>query len=177
MPPDPPPPAAAPALLPATIRDTSGRVLTVRPYTPADRPLLERFYGRFTPKRAAQGLPPEGEARLNAWLDGVLPGGDHLVVEVAGELVGHAMLMPMREQGAREYAIFLDEGVRGQGIGTQVNVLSAQLTRTLPNHRLWRTVEPLNRAAVRSYQKAGFHFVPSTLFSPELEMELDLTAA
>src|SRR3712207_4491379 len=109
----PPPPAPAAGLLPAHIRDKRGRVLTVRRYHPADRPLLDRFYDRFEPKRAAQGLPPEGDERQRGWLDGVLPQGDHLVVELGGELVGHAMLMPMAQPGEREYAIFLDEGVRG----------------------------------------------------------------
>jgi ribosomal protein S18 acetylase RimI-like enzyme len=40
--------------------------------------------------------------------------------------------------------------------------------------RLWLSVEPNNRAAVRSYEKAGFRFVPATIYSPEVEMELPL---
>jgi hypothetical protein len=35
-------------------------------------------------------------------------------------------------------------------------------------------VEPRNRPAVRSYEKAGFRFRPETVFTPELEMELVL---
>jgi hypothetical protein len=35
-------------------------------------------------------------------------------------------------------------------------------------------VEPYNRPAVRSYEKAGFRFVPATIYSPEVEMELPL---
>lgn len=174
---DPPPLAAVPArglAFPVTLRDREGRVFTVRPYRPADRPTLDAFYAAFEPKRAAQGLPPEGDARLARWLDGVLGGGHHLVVEADGRLVGHAMLMPTGKEGVREYAIFLDESVRGRGMGTQVNRLSVELARALELDRLWLSVEPHNRAAVRSYQKAGYRFRPMTLYGPEYEMELDL---
>ena len=74
----------------------------------------------------------------------------------------------------REYAIFLDESVRGRGMGTQVNRLSVEVARTMDIDRLWLSVEPHNRPAVRSYQKAGYRFRTATLFSPELEMELEL---
>ncbi|HEX2210327.1 MAG TPA: GNAT family N-acetyltransferase [Longimicrobium sp.] len=150
-------------------------MFTVRRYRPEDRAALDAFYDAFEPKRAAQGLPPEGPARVARWLGGVLAGGDHLIVEVDGRLVGHAMLMPTGRDGVREYAIFLDQSVRGRGMGTQVNRLSAELARTLDLERLWLSVEPHNRAAVRSYQKAGYRFRTSTLYSPEFEMELDLS--
>ena len=40
--------------------------------------------------------------------------------------------------------------------------------------RLWLSVEPHNRAAIRSYEKVGFRFLPGTIFSPEAEMEMEL---
>ena len=43
--------------------------------------------------------------------------------------------------------------------------------------RLWLWVEPFIRAALRSYEKAGFRFVPATIYSPEVEMELVLSPA
>jgi RimJ/RimL family protein N-acetyltransferase len=162
------------ALVPATLFDRQGRVFHVRSYTDEDRSALDRFYHEFEPKRAAQGLPPEGEGRIARWLDGILPGGTHLIVEVEGRLAGHAMLMPTDRPGVREYAIFLDHGVRGRGLGTQVNRLSADVARTLDLDRLWLSVEPHNRPALRSYQKAGFRYRGATIYSPEVEMELDL---
>lgn len=177
---EPPAPPAMPirgVALPVTLRDREGRVFTVRDYQPGDRALLDAFYDAFEPKRAAQGLPPEGTARIDRWLDGVLAGGTHLIVEVEGELAGHAMLMPTAKAGVREYAIFLDERVRGRGMGTQVNRLSAEVARTLDLDRLWLSVEPHNRPAVRSYQKAGYRFRPNTMYTPELEMELELREA
>jgi RimJ/RimL family protein N-acetyltransferase len=84
------------------------------------------------------------------------------------------MIMPTDRAGVSEYAIFLEEAVRGQGLGTEVNRLTAQVARTLRIDRLWLSVEPRNRPAVRSYEKAGFRFKPETVFTPELEMELVL---
>ncbi|WP_420130381.1 GNAT family N-acetyltransferase [Longimicrobium sp.] len=175
---DPPVPSAIPIrglAFPVTLRDREGGMFTVRKLRDGDRALLDAFYDAFEPKRAAQGLPPQGTARVQRWLGDVLSGGDHLIVEVDGRLVGHAMLMPTGKEGVREYAIFLDQSVRGRGMGTQVNRVSAELARTLDLQRLWLSVEPHNRAAVRSYQKAGYRFRPHTLYSPEFEMELDLS--
>ena len=170
------PPTADPlaGIGPAVLFDKERRLSAVRPYRSDDRESLERFYSAFTPKREAQGLPPEGAARIARWLDSILRGGTHLLVEREGRLVGHAMLIPTDRPGVSEYAIFLEEAARGQGLGTEVNILSAQVARTLRLDRLWLSVEPRNRPAVRSYEKAGFRFRPETVFTPELEMELVL---
>jgi RimJ/RimL family protein N-acetyltransferase len=176
---DPPAPPAVPVkglALPVTLRDREGQPFIVRAPRPGDRALLDAFYDAFEPKRAAQGLPPAGTARIARWLDGVLAGGEHLIVEREGRLAGHAMLMPTGAPGVREYAIFLDQSVRGRGIGTQVNRFAAELARGLGIRRLWLSVEPQNRAALRSYLKAGFFFRPATVYSPEVEMEMDLDA-
>jgi RimJ/RimL family protein N-acetyltransferase len=172
-------PAALPVptvfpLIPAHLHDKGGQVFTVRALRPEDRAALEDFYDAFDPKRAAQGLPPEGRPRVARWLNQVLPNGTHLAVERDGRLVGHAMLIPTGQPGVNEYAIFLSREVRGQGVGTQVNRLSVELARSMDLRGLWLSVEPHNRPALRSYEKAGFRFVPGTVFSPEVEMELPL---
>ena len=174
MPAEPAAPGTLRGLLPAALYDKENRLSAVRPYRPDDRESLERFYADFSPKREAQGLPPEGPARIARWLDSILRKGTHLLVEREGRLVGHAMLIPTDRPGVSEYAIFLEEAARGQGLGTEVNRLTAQVARTLRIDRLWLSVEPRNRPAVRSYEKAGFRFRPETVFTPELEMELVL---
>lgn len=167
---------AASVPLPATLADKAGRVFTVRAYQTGDREALERFYADFEPKRGAQGLPPAGAFRVARWLDSILPGGTHMIVEMDGRIAGHSMLMPTGKPRVCEYAIFLDEGVRGAGIGTAVNGVAAAVARGLGVERLWLSVEPHNRPALRSYQKAGFRFRREAAYSPELEMEMDLTA-
>lgn len=149
-------------------------MFSVRELRPGDRAALERFYDDFDPKRAAQGLPPEGAARVARWLDDILAAGSHMVVEREGRMIGHAMLMPTARADTREYAIFLSHDVRGQGVGTQVNRLTVEMARAMDVHRLWLSVEPHNRPALRSYEKAGFRFRPGTIYSPEVEMEMEL---
>jgi RimJ/RimL family protein N-acetyltransferase len=166
-----PPPGG---VAPSVHRDKEGRVFTVRALAAEDRPALEAFYDGFEPKRAAQGLPPEGAHRVARWLDTVLRSGTHLAVELDGRLVGHAMLMPTESEDVSEYAIFLHQDVRGRGMGTEVNRRSVEVARTLKVDRLWLSVEPHNRPAVRSYEKAGFRHRRETIYTPELEMEMKL---
>jgi len=165
------------ALLPAHLHDKEGQPFTVRALDGRDRLALEAFYDAFDPKRAAQGLPPAGQARVERWLNQILGKGTHLAVVRGGRLVGHAMLLPMDRPGVQEYAIFLAREVRGQGVGTQVNRVMVELARAMGIERLWLSVEPHNRAALRSYEKAGFGFVPATIYSAEVEMELVLAPA
>lgn len=169
--------AAAPpraGLLPVSCLDRQGTPFTVREVAGADREELERFYEAFEPKRAAQGLPPQGAHRIARWLDATLPHGIHLAVESGGELVGHVLLSPTGREEVAEYAIFLDRGIRGRGLGTEVNRIAAEVARERGLRKLWLTVEPHNRAAIRSYEKVGYRFLPGTIYSPEAEMELEL---
>lgn len=159
-------------LLPAVLADQEGRAFTVRPLHAGDRGALAAFYATFEPTRAAQGLPPEGPVRVARWLDRILPTGLHLAVEQDGALVGHAMLIPTDGDHADEYAIFLHQEVRGRGLGTAINRLAVELARAAGIRRLWLSVEPDNRAAIRSYEKAGWRYIPASLYSSELEMEL-----
>lgn len=161
-------------MLPVTLHDRAGRPFRVREMESADREAVARFYEAFEPKRAAQGLPPEGSYRIGRWLGGILGGGTHLLVEAEGEVVGHAFLVATGRPGVAEYAIFLDRAIRGRGVGTRVNRVAAEAAAALGLRRLWLSVEPHNRAAIRSYEKAGFRFRPETVYSPEAEMELAL---
>lgn len=160
--------------LPTDCCDKRGASFSVHPYQPHQRPELESFYERFEPKRAAQGLPPKGADRIARWLDSVLPQGIHLLAWRDGALIGHALLVPTGRAGVYEYAVFLRVDVRGRGVGTALNQVAVEAARAAGLRRLWLSVEPHNRAAIRSYEKVGFHFLPSTAFSPEAEMELAL---
>jgi len=143
-------------------------------YHPDARESLQSFYEQFEPKRAAQGLPPNGADRIERWLDIVLGQGHHLLACRDGELIGHALLMPTKTAGAAEYAVFLRLDMRGRGVGTQLNRAALDAAREKGLNRIWLSVAPHNRAAIRSYEKVGFSFVPNTIYSPEAEMEIEL---
>lgn len=154
--------------------DRSGDPYLIRPYGPEDREALESFYSEFEPKRAAQGLPPEGLERIRRWLNAVLGSGQHLLAYRDADLIGHALLVPTAADGTAEYAVFLRTSDRGHGVGSELNRTAAEAARAAGVRRLWLTVAPHNRAAIRSYENAGFRFRPGTIYSPEAEMQLDL---
>jgi diamine N-acetyltransferase len=159
-----------------TIHDRSGQAFVARDFESADRARLIAMYGNFEPKRSAQGLPPIGEPKIAQWLDRVLARGRHLVVEFEMKVIGHVMLMPMEEESV-ELANFLHQSVRGRGIGTALNALAIRLAREAGHQRVWLSVEPGNRAAVRSYEKVGFRRLPGSYWAPEVEMAVELVAA
>lgn len=156
--------------LPAALIDKEGRPYVVRRLRPVeDRLALEAMYLSFEPKRGAQGLPPH-EGGLGRWLNHILAGGHHMVVDIDRELLGHVMILPIDgERG--ELANFLHQSIRSRGIGTTLNAIALQVAREVGLKRVWLCVEPFNRAAVRSYEKAGFRRLPGTLFASEIEME------
>jgi RimJ/RimL family protein N-acetyltransferase len=158
--------------LPATPVDREGRPYLVRRLGPEDRAALEAMYHAFEPKRGAQGLPPQPEA-LGPWLDRVLAAGAHLGVFVDNALLGHLMLLPISEDRV-ELANFLHQSIRNRGIGTAINRIALDVARRMGMKSVWLCVEPFNRAAVRSYERAGFRRLPGSLWQPEIEMEVDL---
>lgn len=153
--------------------DKEGRAFVVRPVGPDDRVALREMYQTFEPKRGAQGLPPAHPQQRIRWLDGVLSHGFHLVVVVGREVVGHGMLLPYAPDAA-ELANFLHQSVRDRGIGTALNRALLELGRDQRIRTVWLSVEPSNRRAIRSYEKVGFRRRPTSLWSPEIEMEIDL---
>jgi RimJ/RimL family protein N-acetyltransferase len=160
--------------LPASLIDREGQPFVVRRYLPDDRPALDAMYHAFEPKRGAQGLPPD-EPRIAAWLDRVLAHGVHMLIIVDGGVLGHLMLLPMQD-GRVELANFLHQRIRNRGIGTMINRVALDVAREHGWHSVWLCVEPFNRAAVRSYEKAGFTRLPGSLWAAEIEMQADLMA-
>lgn len=165
--------------------DAIGDSFSIRLYSPADRPALEAMYADFEPKRAAQGLPPEGEEARRRWLDRTLARGHHQLAEAAGRIIGHVMLIPVNGKGAGvqggdevagvvELANFVHQSVRNRGIGTALNIAAVQAARASGHCRVWLSVEPSNRAAIRSYERAGFRRLPGSLWAPEIEMAVQL---
>ncbi|CAN5815313.1 GNAT family N-acetyltransferase [soil metagenome] len=155
-------------------QDKQGAEFQVCSYHPDARESLQSFYEKFEPKRAAQGLPPTGADRIARWLEIVLGQGIHLLACRDGGLIGHALLMPTKTEGAAEYAVFLRIDMRSRGVGTEFNRAALDAAREKGLYRIWLSVAPHNRAAIRSYEKVGFRFVPNTIYSPEAEMQIEL---
>lgn len=160
--------------LPAGPRtDKHGDAFVIRPYHAEDRLAVDQMYDAFEPKRGAQGLPPADAWQRARWLDTVLGTGHHLVVEIDGRVLGHGMLLPFAEESA-ELANFLHQSIRDRGIGTALNQALLALATDTGLHRVWLSVEPSNRRAIRSYEKAGFRRRFTSGWAPELEMEIEV---
>jgi RimJ/RimL family protein N-acetyltransferase len=132
---------------------------------------LVQMYDKFEPKRAAQGLPPMGRDRIIAWLRHLQKNGHNLLAFWNGRVIGHSMLCPVDPQRA-EFAIFLHQDFRNQGIGTELTDVTLKYARHKGFRHVWLSVEVNNRCAIRVYKKKGFRV--SALFGPEQEMVLDL---
>lgn len=153
--------------------DKHGDAFVIRAFVPGDRRALDLMYDAFEPKRGAQGLPPAGASQRARWLDTVLGSGHHLVVEVDGRVLGHGMLLPFDEESA-ELANFLHQSIRDRGIGTALNQALLAGAADSDLRRVWLSVEPSNRRAIRSYEKAGFRRRFTSGWAPELEMEIEV---
>ena len=162
------------AQLPILLTDKQGEPFIIREMEPADRRALHRMYLEFLPKRAAQGLPPETEYAQKRWLDHVLKGGIHLLVEVNDIVRGHLMLIPLENGASIELAIYLHQLIRGRGIGTAMNKLAVNIARLAGYQKVWLSVEVTNVPAIKSYQKAGFQRKTATMWAHEIEMEVIL---
>jgi GNAT superfamily N-acetyltransferase len=157
-----------------TLEDKQGYAFLVRPVLPGETGKLLRFYEDFEPKREAHGLPPLHPVRIHSWVNSTLAKGFHLLALRDGELIGHAFVVPTEEPGIGEYAIFLRADSRSVGVGTAMNRVAVETAREAGWKGLWLTVEPRNRAAVRSYENAGFRFVRDAVLAKEVEMRVAL---
>lgn len=156
--------------------DRAGEPYEVRPYAKEDRIPLLLMYETFEPKRGAQGLPPAHAEGIRRWLDRILETGVHLLAVTGKRVIGHVMLIPM-EDGGYELANFVHQSRRDRGIGTLLNHTAVEAARALSARRVWLCVEPSNRAALKSYERAGFRILPGSEWAPEIEMAIDVPPA
>ena len=97
--------------------------------------------------------------------------GHNLVALWNGNVIGHSMLCPMERQRA-EFAIFLHQDFRNQGIGTGLTDVTLKFALHKGLRNVWLSVEVNNHCAIRVYKKKGFQV--SEIFGPEQEMALNL---
>ena len=167
--------APAPTKLPSHIMNSFcsklGLEIEVTELSKSNYEQLVEMYDHFEPKRAAQGLPPTGRERICSWLEHLQKYGENLVALHQGRVIGHTMLCAVSPTRA-EFAIFIDQEYRNQGIGTKFTEVTLELAREKGYRRIWLSVEVNNLIAVRVYRKLGFRL--RDLYGPEQEMEISL---
>ncbi|MEW5976177.1 MAG: GNAT family N-acetyltransferase [Acidobacteriota bacterium] len=154
-----------------TFTSKVGKTVQFEPLTESRLQELAGMYEEFEPKRVAQGLPPVGRERIIAWLRHLQTAGDNLIAVCEGRVIGHTMLCDMGRQTA-EFAIFIHQDFRNQGIGLEFTRATLDLARARKFRRIWLSVEASNLYAIRIYRQMGFR--PSGNAYPELEMEIYL---
>jgi len=159
---------------PRTVEDRDGRAVAFRTVGEEATEDLVAMYDAFDPADRAQGIPPTGEERIREWVELLVSEGIDVVAEHDGRSVGHATLVPASDDadGPYELAIFVLGEYQGAGIGTE-------LLRTLLGEgerqgvdRVWLSVEPWNRPAIRVYEKVGFEPTGNDRFEREYSIRL-----
>ena len=157
---------------PAAFTGGEDREIRLRESGRDDVDALVEMYEGFDPADRAQGIPPIDSEAIRDWLDVIVT--DDSVSVVAGHddrLVGHAILVPDREDGY-ELAIFILGEYQGAGIGTELLAHLLGAGQDAGVDRVWLTVERWNDAAIALYRKIGFETAGSESF--ELEMSIRL---
>ena len=158
----------------SSFESRAGLKIQVVEFCESLRDELVEMYDRFEPKRAAQGLPPVGRERIATWLRHLQKSGHNLLALWDDRVIGHATLCPMECQRA-EFAIFLHQDFRNQGIGTGLTKVTLEYAQLKGLRNVWLSVEVNNRCAIRVYRKPGLQL--SGIFGPEQEMSLNLEEA
>jgi GNAT superfamily N-acetyltransferase len=157
---------------PRDFTDAEDREITVqRADDDAQEALLE-MYLDFDPEDRAQGIPPTQESAIEEWLTNVVAEDClNVVAWHDGDAVGHAMLVPDRQE-SYELAIFVLHDYQGARIGTELVRSLLGWGKEEGIDKVWLTVERWNDPAVRLYEKVGFETTDSQSF--ELEMAIRL---
>jgi len=123
-----------------------------------DLACLLQMYRSFSPKQAAQGLPPgDGEVCRN-WVSKLLEIGINFLAWRNGVVIGHAALVPDPGGKSGEFLIFVDQDFRNFGIGSKLTRATIKKARELSYHSVWLTVENANVIAIKLYRNCGFEF-------------------
>lgn len=135
--------------------DRYGAPWLVRPVEETDREPLLEMYRDFDPARRAQGLPPLEDARLEAWVDGLLDEGRNFVAAREGRVVGHAAYTPA-DAAEPELVVFVHRDAARRGLGTELCRHVVATAAANDREGLVLEVSQQKRTAVGIYERLGF---------------------
>ncbi len=119
-------------------------------------------------------IPFEQHAR---WFKKKLVGNDSVIfiVEIGGVPAGQVRF-DVREDGGADGNIAISKNFRGKGYGTPiVKSASQHLFATFPKvHKIHVFIKPTNQASLKTFAKAGFRDIGSTIVKGEPCVELVL---
>lgn len=160
---------------PDELSDAEGCHIEFRALEPTDEAIREQLvemYQAFDSSDRAQGIPPVGEDAIREWLDLVLEDGPDVVATHEDRVVGHATLVPERENDEYELAIFVLQDYQSRGIGTRLLRVLLGAAQAADIEHVWLTVERWNRPAIGLYESVGFVSTESGSFDREMTLRL-----
>jgi GNAT superfamily N-acetyltransferase len=156
---------------PEQFTDDDGRQIDIERFEGPLSPLVD-MYDTFDPADRAQGIPPTGREHIREWLDSIVEDGLNLVAWDDEQAVGHATLVPDRDDDAWELAIFVYQPYQGAGIGRRLICLLLGAAGEAGIERVWLSVERWNHPAIGLYESVGFE--PASTDSFELAFTIRL---
>lgn len=157
---------------PRTVRDYAGRRIKFERAGTGDRSYLMEMYLTFESRDRAQGIPPSGEDALDEWLEIVMEEESlNVIAWHRRDAIGHAMLVADSD-GSYEVAIFVKDGYRGSGIGTELMRTTLGAAQDAGIARVWLSVERWNEPAVALYDNLGFQRMADGGFEIEMTIRL-----
>lgn len=127
-------------------------------YDASDFLSLLEMYRTFSPRPASQGLPPEDPETCERWVKKLLTIGESLLAWREDRVIGHAALVPDRNERSGEFVIFVDRDHRNHGIGTALTGQVIEGCRKFGFDSVWLTVDVSNYTAIKLYRKMGFEY-------------------
>lgn len=158
-----------------TKKDKNGVSFLLGKGGPDDYGNLLDMYQVFSPKPAAQGLPPPDEKTCSIWVKTILTSGISFLAFRGESAIGHAALIPDLERKDCEFLIFVHQEHRNRGIGTALTDMAVREAQALGCNSIWLCVETKNISAIKLYEKFGFEFCDQDI--SERKMILDLTSS
>lgn len=137
-------------------------MITIRPYTPADWPDVERIYAEgIATKMATFETAPKSQS---SWQQQSVQ-GSAIVAQIESDtaLAGWAVLWPISDRcayaGVAEVSVYIAESARGKGAGKALLNNLITVSEQLGLWTLQAGIFEENMASIRLHEKCGFRIV------------------
>ncbi|ELY51513.1 GNAT family N-acetyltransferase [Natronococcus jeotgali] len=151
----------------------TGVSLLVRPSESDDLDSLVRMYDGFDQYSRSLGLPPNGESRIESWLERLMSAGWNLVAFDGGRAVGHVAVVPTESaEGKWKFIVFVHQEYQNEGVGSELLKQLVAYADERDGDELALEVSTGNERAITVYKNVGFEVIERG-FS-ELSMALEL---
>ncbi len=158
-----------------TVLLRDGSTAVVRPFAPADLPLVEQMVGRLSRETVRLRFHSAGQRATAEMLLGGA-GARRFVAVRGGEMVGAACYIPLTEPGVAELAVVVSDEDHGHGVGMRLVERLAESARDEGLQRLLALVLTENRPMLNLLAELGFG-IRRVVSGGEYEVMVDLGPA